>query len=312
MPSPSWSKWPKPRVEDRPESEIWGREQTFQAFTECSSDTDWIIVITSVANEKVKYVRSLYRRRVRYRERHFIVEGVRLVGEAFRAGIVPALLFYSEGAGAIPGCHELLEEARKRDLAVFAVSARVMKALADTVSPQGILAVLPFVDLAPPPNPSLALVADRLRDPGNLGSILRSANAAGVGQLILAPKTLDRYNPKVVRGAMGAHFRLPIAALTWPEIAATLTGVQVVLADVGGGQVYHEVDWTRPSALIIGGEAHGASREARELTAATITIPMHSEVESLNAAVAASVILFEAARQRWGKRRSAGSGESVF
>ena len=255
-------------------------------------------MITSVANEKVKYVRSLYRRRVRYRERHFVIEGVRLVREAFRAGIVPALLFYDERIDAIPGGRELLAEMQRGDSPAFAVSERVMKALADTVSPQGVLAVVPFVELAPPAGPSLVLVIDRLRDPGNLGAILRSANAAGVEQVILAPKTVDPYNPKVVRGAMGAHFRLPILALSWPEIAEALTDVQVLLADVRAVRAYHEVDWTQPSALIIGGEAHGASREAKELAAATIAIPMHGGAESLNAAVAASVILFEAARQR--------------
>lgn len=255
-------------------------------------------MITSVANEKVKYVRSLYRRRVRYRERCFVVEGVRLVEEVFRAGIVPALLFYDEGIVATPGRGELLVEAREKGLTAFAVSEKVMKALADTVSPQGVLAVVPFVELAPPPSPYLALVADRLRDPGNLGTILRSANAAGVEQVILAPKTVDPYNPKVVRGAMGAHFRLPIAALSWLEIAQALAGVRVLLADVRAEQAYHEVDWTQPSALIIGGEAHGASQKARELAVATIAIPMHGGAESLNAAMAASVILFEAARQR--------------
>jgi TrmH family RNA methyltransferase len=173
-----------------------------------------------------------------------------------------------------------------------------MKALADTVSPQGVLSVVPFVELAPPPSLSLGLVVDRLRDPGNLGSIFRSANAAGVEQVILAPKTVDPYNPKVVRGAMGAHFRLPIVALSWPEIAETLVGVRVLLADVRAERAYYEVDWTQPSALIVGGEAHGASPEAAGLAAATITIPMHGGAESLNAAMAASVILFEAARQR--------------
>ena len=255
-------------------------------------------MIISVANEKVKYVRSLYRRRVRYRERHFVIEGVRLVEEAFRAGIVPALLFYSEGVDSTPGGRELLVEMQKVEAPAFAVSEKVMKALADTVSPQGVLAVVPFVELDPPPSLSLALVVDRLRDPGNLGSILRSANAAGVEQVILAPKTVDPYNPKVVRGAMGAHFRLPIVALNWPEIAEALAGVQVLLADVRAEQAYYEVDWTRPSALVIGGEAHGASQEARELAVATITIPMLGGAESLNAAMAASVILFEAARQR--------------
>jgi TrmH family RNA methyltransferase len=255
-------------------------------------------MITSVANEKVKYVRSLYRRRVRYRERRFVIEGVRLVREAFRAGIVPALVFYSEGVDALPGGRELLAEIRKSGSPAFAVSETVMRAVADTVSPQGILAVVPFVELAPPPSPSLVLVVDGLRDPGNLGTILRSANAAGVERVILAPKTVDPYNPKVVRGAMGAHFRLPIVTLDWPEIAEALAGVHVLLADVRGQRAYYEVDWTRPSALIVGGEAHGASGEARELAVATIAIPMHGGAESLNAAVAASVILFEAARQR--------------
>jgi len=263
-------------------------------------------MITSVANEKVKYVRSLYRRRVRYRERLFVIEGVRLVREAFRAGIVPALLFYGEETDAIPGGRELLEEARKREFAAFAVSEQVMKATADTVAPQGVLAVVPFVELAPPLALSLVLVIDHLRDPGNLGAILRSANAAGVEQVILAPKTVDPYNPKVVRGAMGAHFRLPTMALSWPEIAETLTGVQILLADVRGEQAHYEVDWTKASALIIGGEARGASQEARELAADTIAIPMHGGAESLNAAVAASVILFEAARQRYGEHGCTG------
>ena len=263
-------------------------------------------MITSVANEKVKYARSLYRRRVRYREKHFVIEGVRLVREAFRAGIVPALVFYSEEVDALPGGQGLLAEIQKGDSPAFAVSERVMKALADTVSPQGVLAVVPFVELAPPlvlstvegPSPSLGLVVDGLRDPGNLGTILRSANAARVEQVILAPKTVDPYNPKVVRGAMGAHFWLPISSLSWPEIAEALADVYVLLADARAERAYYEVDWTQPSALIIGGEAYGASQEARELAVATIAIPMHGGVESLNAAVAASIILFEATRQR--------------
>lgn len=105
-------------------------------------------------------------------------------------------------------------------------------------------------------------------------------------------------NPKVVRGAIVAHFRLPVEALSWPEIAEALTGVQVLLAAVRAERAYCEADWTPSLALIIGGEAQEASRGARELAATTIAIPMHGGVESLNAAVAASVILFEAARQR--------------
>ncbi len=258
-------------------------------------------MITSTANEKVKYVRSLHRRRARYRERHFVAEGVRLVEEAFRAGIVPALVFYSQSLDSTPGGRELLAEIQKVESPALAVSERVMKALADTVSPQGVLAVLPFIELSPPAETSLVLVVDQLRDPGNLGTILRTANAAGVEQVFLTPQTVDPYNPKVVRGAMGAHFRLPIANRSWPQIAEALAGLRILLADVRGGQVYDEVDWTRPSALIIGGEAHGATSESAELATASITIPMPGGAESLNAAVAASIILFEAVRQRQGR-----------
>lgn len=229
-----------------------------------------------------------------------------MVEEAFRAGVLPALLFYSGERDVFPGSEELLTNIQARGIPAFAVSEKVMRAMAATTSPPGILAVVPFVELTPPPSPSLILVVDGLRDPGNLGTILRSAEAAGVGLAILAPKTVDHYNPKVVRGAMGAHFRLPISALSWTKIAEVLAGVAVLLADVQGGQNYSEVDWTRPSALIIGGEAYGPSQEARELAAATVTIPMHGGAESLNAAMAASIILFEAARQRWIEQGSAG------
>jgi len=270
-------------------------------------------MITSIANEKVKYVRSLSRRRVRYRERRFVIEGVRLIEEAFRAGVLPALLFYSGGRDVFSGSEELLTRIQASETPAFAVSEKVMRAMAATTSPPGILAVVPFVELTPPPSPSLVLVVDGLRDPGNLGTVLRSADAAGVGLAILAPRTVDHYNPKVVRGAMGAHFRLPISALSWPQIAEALAGVVVLLADVRGEQTYYEVDWTRPSALIIGGEAHGPSREARELAATTVTIPMHGGAESLNAAMAASIILFEAARQRRREQRipSTNSGQAA-
>jgi TrmH family RNA methyltransferase len=193
-------------------------------------------------------------------------------GEALLAGLGPA------GEGAWP------------------VSEGVLAACADTETPQGVLAVVPFVDLAP--RPGLALVVDGVRDPGNLGTILRSAEAAGAGQVLLAPGTVDVYNPKVVRGAMGAHFRLPVAALDWRAIAGRVAGRAVWLADAAGGVTYDAVDWRQPSALIVGGEAEGAGEEAAALGQGRVSIPMAGGTESLNAAMAATVILFEVARQR--------------
>jgi len=255
-------------------------------------------VITSPANPRVQYVRALARRRTRQRERRFIVEGVRLVEEALRAGTMPALAFFTEGLDTAARGRTILAELRVRRVLLLPVSDAVMRAMSDTQTPQGVLAVVPFPQLVPPSNPSLLLIVDGIRDPGNLGTLLRTAEAAGVEEVLLAPGTVDLYNPKVVRGAMGAHFRLPIRAQGWAEIADTVSAMQVFLADARGEQVYDKVDWRVPSALIVGGEAEGATSRARELATATMSIPMRGGTESLNAAVAAAIILFEATRQR--------------
>ena len=116
--------------------------------------------------------------------------------------------------------------------------------------------------------------------------------------MLLSPETVDAYNPKVVRGAMGAHFHVPILEATWAAIADRVRGMNVYLAAAAGKLTYTDANWTRPSALIVGGEASGASKDAIQLATHRISIPLSREVESLNAAVAASIILFEAKRQR--------------
>lgn len=253
-------------------------------------------LITSTRNERIRFVRSLARRRVRWREGRFVVEGTRLVDEVVRAGIEPALVLYTESWASTEDAQHLLTSLAKPGQGSWLVSDAVLAACADTVAPQGVLAVVPFVDLAP--RPGLVLILDQIRDPGNLGTILRSAGAAGVGQVILTPETVDLYNPKVVRGAMGAHFHLPTSHLDWPELCDQMVGREVWLADSGGDVAYDSVDWTRRTALIVGGEASGAGEKAAALAMGRVSIPMTSGTESLNAAMAATVVLFEAARQR--------------
>lgn len=256
-------------------------------------------MITSLANEKVKYARSLRRRRQRTREGRLLVEGVRLLEEAMRAGCIPALLFFQPERAEAPRAQALLAQARAADVPCFAVGEAVLRSLSEMVTPQGIVAVVPQPQLQPPAASSLVLVLDRLRDPGNLGTILRTAAAAGVDEVLLGPGTVDPYNSKVVRAAMGAHFRLPLAvSLGWPGIAERLSGLSVWLADAQGEQAYDAVNWCRPAALIIGGEAAGSSDQAVALAHGQLRIPMRGDTESLNAAVAAAVFLFEAARQR--------------
>ena len=182
-----------------------------------------------------------------------------------------------------------------------------MTGCSDTETPQGVLAVLPFPRHGIPREPSLVLIVDRLRVPGNLGTILRTAAAAAVELVLLPPGTVDPYNPKTVRGGMGAHFRLPILQLDWEGVERHLAGLDVWLAAAGEGIRYDQVDWRRPVALIVGGEASGAGERAARLATGElggercggrVRIPMPGGMESLNAAVAAGVVLFEIVRQR--------------
>lgn len=181
---------------------------------------------------------------------------------------------------------------------VEVVSESVMAACSSTETPPGLLVVLPCPALPIPMGLDLVLVADRLGDPGNLGSLLRTAAAASVQAVFLTEGTVDPYNPKVVRGGMGAHFRLPIRFAADDELARYLHGLQVWRAEADQGTSYLHVDWREPSALIIGGEAHGPRRALHALAPRQVHIRMAGGMESLNATAAAAVILFEARRQR--------------
>lgn len=257
-------------------------------------------VITSTANDSVKYVRSLYRRRVRYGERAFVAEGLRTVEEALKTGLRPTFIFHTSAVLASARAVAIVSQSGQRGAHVSIVSEPVMAAMADTVTPSGILAVLPMPAAGVPPRSQWVLILDRVRDPGNLGTILRAALAAGVDLAVTTAGTVDVYSPKVVRSAMGAHFSLNLwVDQDWTAVGNALSGLQVLIACPERGAPYWEIDWRRPTALVIGGEAEGVAAEAEQLASGFVTIPMRSGVESLNAAMAASVLLFEAARQRF-------------
>jgi len=173
-----------------------------------------------------------------------------------------------------------------------------MREISDTDQPQGVLGVFPLPQPTLPAVTTHLLILDAIRDPGNLGTILRAAGGAGVDGVLLGPTCVDPYNPKALRAGMGAHFRLPVIEADWQTITTACLGKAVYLADGAGERDYVTVDWRVPTALIIGGEADGAGPEARALATERITIPMSAATESLNAALAAAVILFEMQRQR--------------
>jgi TrmH family RNA methyltransferase len=253
-------------------------------------------MITSSQNPKLRLVRALTGRPKERREADaFLAEGVRLVEEAYHANWPFRFLIYDNevsGRGRL-----LVDSLKSRGVEVEAVSENLMKSLSETGTPQGILAVLEHTSLPFPHSPDFLLILDQIRDPGNLGTLLRTAAAAGVQGVLLSPETTDAFAPKVIRSGMGAHFRLPIHAKGWHEIQSHTQGLQVCLAEMSGQSCW-ETDLRQPLALLVGGEAEGESESARRLANLKMGIPMFGNMESLNAGVAGSVLMFEVARQR--------------
>ena len=256
-------------------------------------------MISSAQNPKIKWVRLLQADPQARREAGlFVVEGVRLAEEALATGLPVRLVLHTQDLN--PRGQAVVEGFTRRGTSVEAVTEPVMRHASDTQTPQGVLVVLDKLSLPLPLTPTLVLIADGIRDPGNLGSMLRSAAAAGADAVILPPGGVDANAPKVVRAAMGAHFRLPLATLPWDEIASYVKrcGLNTFLADSSAGKSYTQCDLRTGSAIIVGGEAEGAGEAARLLAGERLHIPMAGGVESLNAAAATAVLLFEVNRQR--------------
>jgi TrmH family RNA methyltransferase len=255
-------------------------------------------VITSAHNPKLKLIRALQGRSKERRDAGaFLAEGVRLVEDAFRANWDFRFVLYDETLSERGRLQ--VENLRLKGVEVEEIAANLMKSLSDTETPQGILAVLNNHQLPISSQPNFILIPDQIRDPGNLGALLRSAAAAGVQAALIPPETTDAFAPKVLRAGMGAHFHLPIRSVTWEEIArlSEAESLQIYLADMDGDSCW-DVNLRAPLILVVGGEADGASESARKLAAGKIKILMSGNVESLNAGVAGSVLMFEVMRQR--------------
>jgi TrmH family RNA methyltransferase len=257
-------------------------------------------VITSTKNSKVQALRSLRQRRDRLTRGWYLAEGVRLVEEAMKAGVIPALMLFSPAAltrtsrGAA-----LLRDLTALETRAWPATDAAIAAASDTQTPQGVVAALPLPSTDDAPlQGSLALVLDGVQDPGNLGTILRAAWATGVTEILTTLGTADPFGPKAVRAGMGAHFHLRLRPdQSWGQIAALATDRTVLLATAHGDIRYDAVDWHRPGLLILGSEAHGPTPAALQLATTRVYIPMAKGVESLNVAVAAAVLLFEFQRQ---------------
>ena len=250
-------------------------------------------VIRSPANPTLKRIRSLRQRNTRELERAFVVEGVRAVEDGLKAGGRAQVILLRGDADWRPSNSS-------GEVPIRRVVPQIFDELAETETPQPVLAVFDFPRLIPGTSSApLFLVVDGVRDPGNLGTLLRSAAAAGATAAVVMPGTVDPYNGKTVRAGMGAHFRIPIVSLDESLRNIIVASCPVrVLTNASAELIYDRISLDRGTALIVGSEAHGPSNFGRTLATCEVKIPLENGVESLNAGVAGSIMLFEAARQR--------------
>lgn len=257
--------------------------------------------ITSRSHRVVKGVRRLRKSAYRDSACSFLLEGSRLLREAIDSGANLRELFFvqsmEEEAKLIAG--------RDDSVDIYEVSEDLMRWLSDVVTPQGILGVVEQVDVGfrdlLEEGVSLLLVADQVRDPGNMGALIRLADAAAFDGCVLSTGCADLYNPKVVRAAAGSHFHVPLARrVEFGTLAGELreSGMKVMGMDPRGSIEYTDFDFTAPVALTVGNEASGIAESQKDYLDDTVYIDMPGRAESLNVASAAAVVAFECLRQR--------------
>ena len=252
----------------------------------------------SASNKRIKRIQALQRSAKDRREEDvFIAEGVRMYKEAPPELLTEVYLngacHHEQNVNEVPGCE------------YFEVDSATFSKISDTQTPQGVLMVLkqPHYTLEDVTNGDapLILILENLQDPGNLGTILRVGEAAGVTGVIMSKGTVDIFNPKVVRSTMGSIFRMPF---TYVDDIEQVTkdlktrGITTYAAHLEGSEIYTDYDYKKPTAFMIGNEGNGLTDEITALADNKLFIPMEGSVESLNAGIAAAVLSYEAHRQR--------------
>lgn len=265
-------------------------------------------VITSRDNALARQARAV--RDGRVRELIFI-EGLRLCEEAVGAGLRISDVLYTERLAEDERGSRLLRALQERSERAALLSEAVMASVSDTKRPQGIVALAARPETGPlvlerqaVETVPLLLLMHRTNNPTNAGALLRTAEAAGATGAVTTAGSTDLLSPKALRGAMGSAFRLPLwTDADYAEVLGWCAerGIRTVCADARAGRSYTEIDWTSPRALILGPEAAGLSEQETDAADEAVHIPMRPPVESLNVAVAAAILLYEAARQRTGK-----------
>ena len=260
-------------------------------------------MIESVSNPGVKLVSGLVTKsKIRKKEGSFVVEGPRMVFETPRELL--QRIYVCEEFSLSEEEKEKLQEYKAQGVLVEEVTLKVMKAMSDTVTPQGILAVVkqPSYELEDTlKDCPYLLVLERIQDPGNLGTMFRTAEGAGCTGIIMTKDTVDVFSPKVVRSTMGSLYRMPFYITE--DLGNTVSalkekGLRFYAAALDGKKTYDGFNYTKPVGFFIGNEGNGLSKDAMDMADEKLIIPMSGKLESLNAAMAAGILMYEGARQR--------------
>jgi TrmH family RNA methyltransferase len=266
----------------------------------------------------------LQKRSARWSERVFVAEGAELLRTALRAGRAIESVYLAPEAEEDPATREACQQALETGARLFILGPGVLERVADTVTPQPVLTILPMMDNdvagdgadgQPAAEEPLIIVLVDVRDPGNAGTVLRTADASGVNAVIFSGESVDPYNPKTVRASAGSLFHVPFSVQADPlALAASFKarGYRTLATVARDGDDYAALDWSVPTVLFLGNEAAGLGAEVRRAVGGAVAIPMDGRAESLNVGVACAVLCFEALRQRRLRGAGAGAGPSTI
>ena len=263
-------------------------------------------IITSVNNQRVKDVANLKQKKYRTETGAFFAEGLRAVIEAVQFADLSELFFIKTEENKLT---EIIKTAEEKGVRLYCVDEKVMAKLSDTKTPQGVLALIKMPeDSLQKLNPGTSsdnnapvIILDRVQDPGNLGTIIRTADAVGALGIILLEGCVDAFSPKVVRASMGSLFHLPVIQDVFPEEALTWCyrhGYEPAATALKNAQNMYKADLSKKMAFIFGNEANGVAEELQAAAETRLFIPMAGQAESMNVAMAAGIVLFEGLRQR--------------
>lgn len=264
-------------------------------------------IIASLQNKWVKYIKSLQQRKYREKEKAFLLEGIRLLEEAVEASWPLKLGAYSPKLLQNPRGNNILQTLKSKEIPLLCLTDEILDKAGDTQNSQGILAVACEKETdwkkvwTSSPEPVLVIV-DGVQDPGNLGTIIRTADAHGAQGVLLTKGTVDLYNSKTIRSTMGSIFHLPILRIDNLTECLQLLNEQkfkIVVGDLAAEEYCFQYDYTGAIAICVGNEGAGPSPELKEKAHTTVKIPILGQAESLNVAVATGILLYEINRQRF-------------